>query len=144
MNYYEILEISPNASQEVISHAYRALAKKHHPDKYTDNIDKENAENVMKKINEAYETLNDKEKRKEYDSFLKLNADGYDDIKSINKQKFASYLTKISRFFNRPVKIASLWLLLCIILFRGQLSPTGYIIFIGIYFISIFIYKPKS
>ena len=34
-NYYDILEVSPKASKEVIEKAYRVLAKKYHPDRYT-------------------------------------------------------------------------------------------------------------
>lgn len=65
MNYYEILEVSVNASKEVIKNAYRALIKKYHPDSYTGN--KEFAQEKMKKINEAYETLIDDKKRLLYD-----------------------------------------------------------------------------
>ena len=65
MNYYEILEVSTNASKEVIKNAYRALIKKYHPDSYTGN--KLYAENKLKKINEAYEVLSDDNKRLLYD-----------------------------------------------------------------------------
>ncbi|MGN1012365.1 MAG: J domain-containing protein [Clostridia bacterium] len=65
MNYYEILEVSVNASKEVIKNAYRALIKKYHPDSYKGN--KEFAQEKMKKINEAYETLIDDNKRLLYD-----------------------------------------------------------------------------
>ena len=65
MNYYEILEVSTNASKEVIKNAYRALIKKYHPDSYMGN--KLYAENKLKKINEAYEVLSDDNKRLLYD-----------------------------------------------------------------------------
>lgn len=65
MNYYEILEVSTNASKEVIKNAYRALIKKYHPDSYTGN--KIYAENKLKEINEAYEVLSDDNKRLLYD-----------------------------------------------------------------------------
>lgn len=65
MNYYEILEVSTNASKEVIKNAYRALIKKYHPDSYIGN--KVYAENKLKKINEAYEVLSDDNKRLLYD-----------------------------------------------------------------------------
>ncbi len=65
MNYYEILEVSVNASKEVIKNAYRALTKKYHPDSYAG--DKEYAQNKMREINNAYETLIDDNKRLLYD-----------------------------------------------------------------------------
>lgn len=66
---YEILEVSENASKEIIEKAYKVLAKKYHPDLQVEG-DKQEAEKKMKQINEAYEVLSDEEKRKEYD--LKL------------------------------------------------------------------------
>lgn len=68
MTYYDILEISERASQEVIRMAYKALCKKYHPDVYQG--DKKFAEEQMKKINEAYETLSDESKKRQYDSTL--------------------------------------------------------------------------
>lgn len=69
MNYYEILEISENASQEVIRMAYKALCKKYHPDVYQG--DKSFAEEKMKKINEAYTILSDENKKRQYDCSFK-------------------------------------------------------------------------
>ena len=66
---YEVLEVSENASKEIIEKAYKVLAKKYHPDLQI-NEDKQEAEKKMKQINEAYEVLSDDSKRKEYD--LKL------------------------------------------------------------------------
>ena len=66
-NYYEILEVSENASFEVIEKAYRTLAKKYHPDANPDN--KKEAEEKFKEVSEAYETLSNPQKRKMYDQF---------------------------------------------------------------------------
>ncbi len=66
---YEVLEVSENASKEIIEKAYKVLAKKYHPDLQI-NGDKQEAEKKMKQLNEAYEVLSDETKRKEYD--LKL------------------------------------------------------------------------
>lgn len=65
MNYYDVLEISQNASPEVIQNAYKTLAKKYHPDVYQG--DAEEAEEQMKLLNEAYAILSDPQKRMEYD-----------------------------------------------------------------------------
>lgn len=61
MDYYNILGINKNATQEEIKKAYRKLAMKHHPDRGGDNT-------LFQKINEAYNTLGDPQKRAQYDS----------------------------------------------------------------------------
>ena len=68
-NYYDILEISKLASPEVVEKAYKTLVKKHHPDLQSDNS-KQNAENKMKDLNEAYEVISNPEKRAQYDKKL--------------------------------------------------------------------------
>lgn len=64
-NYYEILEVDKNASQEVIEKAYKALAKKYHPD-LQQGIQKQQYAEKMKIINEAYDVLSDNYKRDQY------------------------------------------------------------------------------
>lgn len=66
---YEILEVSENASGEIIEKAYKTLAKKYHPD-LQEEANKKQAEAMMKKINEAYEILGNEEKRSRYDAEL--------------------------------------------------------------------------
>lgn len=68
-NYYEILEVDKNASQEVIEKAYKALAKKYHPDLQQGAQKQEYAEK-MKIINEAYDVLSDSFKREQYNQKL--------------------------------------------------------------------------
>jgi len=63
-DYYAILGVHPSAEEAVISAAYRALAKLYHPDLYKG----DDAAERMAKINEAYATLSDEDKRKEYDA----------------------------------------------------------------------------
>ena len=67
MNYYEILGINRKASLKEIKKAYRKLALKWHPDKNQTN--KEVATKKFNEITEAYDTLQDDTKRKNYDMF---------------------------------------------------------------------------
>ena len=66
-NYYEILEVSPNASQVEIKKQYRFLVQAWHPDKFGSPESKAKAEERLKQINEAYDVLRDSTKREEYD-----------------------------------------------------------------------------
>lgn len=63
-NYYGILEVPENASMEEIKKSYRRLSMLYHPDKNKQNPD---CVGKFQKINEAYETIGDVDKRKEYD-----------------------------------------------------------------------------
>jgi curved DNA-binding protein len=63
-DYYKILGVGRDASEKEIKAAFRKLARKHHPDV---NPGKKEAEARFKEVNEAYEVLGDKEKRKRYD-----------------------------------------------------------------------------
>ena len=63
-DYYQLLGVKKNATEDEIKKAYRTLAKKYHPDKNKGNKE---AENKFKEISEAYAVLSDKEKRAQYD-----------------------------------------------------------------------------
>ena len=65
-DYYNVLGVKKDASDENIKKAYRKLAMKYHPDHTKGD---KTAEEKFKKISEAYAVLSDKEKRKEYDTF---------------------------------------------------------------------------
>ncbi|HHV45683.1 MAG TPA: molecular chaperone DnaJ [Tissierellia bacterium] len=72
-DYYEILNVSRDASQDEIKASFRKLAKKYHPDL---NPNDKEAEKKFKEINEAYEVLGDPEKRKRYDMFGESGVNG--------------------------------------------------------------------
>lgn len=56
-NPYEVLGVSPSASEEEIKSAYKALVKKYHPDQYQDSPLSDVAEEKMAEINDAYDTI---------------------------------------------------------------------------------------
>ena len=66
IDYYKILGVDKNASQEDIKKAYRKLARKHHPDL---NPNDKEAQKLFQQINEANEVLSDPEMRRKYDQY---------------------------------------------------------------------------
>ena len=65
-DYYEVLGVSRQATDDEIKKAYRRLARQHHPDA---NQDDPEASEQFKAVQRAYETLRDPERRRRYDMF---------------------------------------------------------------------------
>ena len=77
-DYYEVLGVDKNASEDDIKSAYRKLALKWHPDRWVSGTDaeKKTAEEKFKEASEAYSVLSDKDKRAKYDQFGHAGVDG--------------------------------------------------------------------
>lgn len=87
-NYYEILEVNPKASEDIIKKVYKIKIKQNHPDLFQGE-EKKKAEEITKKITEAYDILSNKAKRQNYDLELKNNEKEEND-------KYIQYETIIS------------------------------------------------
>ena len=125
-DYYEILGINKNASEDEIKKAYRKLAMKYHPDKNPNNKE---AEEKFKKINEAYEILSDKEKRKKYDLYGK----DFNNVSNISPEDiFKTFFNLNGDFFNfnnLNARLTSLSISFSFSPMYGKLAATGTNIF---------------
>ena len=65
-NYYDLLEVTPKASTEIIEKAYKVLIKKYHPDLYNGE-ERIYAEKKTRELNEAYHILSNEFLREQYD-----------------------------------------------------------------------------
>lgn len=84
-DYYELLGVSQDASEQEIREAYRKLAFQYHPDRNKDSPD---ATEKMKAINEAYATLSDRAKRNDYDLLRqRYGASAYDRYRQTHTQE---------------------------------------------------------
>ena len=86
-NYYEILGVQMTATVEEIKKRYRELVKEFHPDK---NSSKE-AEERIKQINAAYETLSDIQKRQQFDYAWQQRVNEGANVYSFNRNGFANW-----------------------------------------------------
>ena len=99
LSYYEILEVSKSADKTTIKKAYRAMAKKYHPDKNPGDTE---AEHKFKLCNEAYQCLSDEQQKGVYDRYGKeglqgmggggrRSSGGFDDLGSMFEEMFNGF-----------------------------------------------------
>ncbi len=110
LSYYEILEVTQSADKTEIKKAYRAMAKKYHPDKNTGDA---KAEHKFKLCNEAYQCLSDDKQRSIYDRYGKeglsgmgrgsrSSSAGFDDLGSMFEEMFNGFGGGSSRRRQNP------------------------------------------
>lgn len=90
-DYYEILEVNPKASDEIIKKVYKIKVKQNHPDLFQGE-EKKKAEEITKELTEAYDILSNDDKRNKYDLELKTqeedtNYNKYENIISSLKEE---------------------------------------------------------
>ncbi|MCR5219068.1 DnaJ domain-containing protein [Treponema sp.] len=94
---YSVLGVTEKASSEEIKKAYRTLAFKYHPDRNAGNAQ---AEEMFKKVNEAYSVLSDDQKRREYDLSRSNPFAGYQNASGWQQQANTQYTDPFDAFFN--------------------------------------------
>ncbi len=99
-DYYEILQVHPKASLEVIKKAYITLAKKYHPD--TTELDTAKAQQMMKDLNEAYAVLSDVSRRADYDQKLKNQTENQKSTRKEEEEQYQreQYQKAQSQYYN--------------------------------------------
>jgi curved DNA-binding protein CbpA len=120
LNYYEILEVSPNASREVLKAAYKSLMQRYHPDKNPGNAEAA-AHSVL--VVQAYETLSDSSKRAAYDIELKRPLEYLNNIRARNRNVQNS--ASLDKRKNKSNWLLWLSIILIAWVFWLVLSPSG-------------------
>ena len=90
MNPYQILGISPSASDDEVKKAYRTLSKKYHPDANIGNPHQAEYTEKFKEVQEAYEVLSDEEKRSQYEEYMS-------ELKKTRKNAIVTKLNDLAR-----------------------------------------------
>ena len=125
INYFEVLNVAEDAEIEVIKAAYKALAKKYHPDN-TD-LPPDEAAKKMALINEAFEVLSDEVKRKRHIQELhsRQNESGYESSENNSDENKDEIVKEKDDIKKKPFyKKIWFWLILIIIWFVGKNETT--------------------
>ncbi len=111
-NYYSILGLSSNATPSEIKRAYLRLAQQHHPDRFTDEKEKQRAHERFSKITAAYRTLSDEKLKAEYDKSLEKGYKPKDEVKETQaKNAFTRALKFLKQ--NDPWRAVNLLRIAC-------------------------------
>lgn len=102
--YYAILGVSQSANFQEIKKSYRKLAKKYHPDRNKSPL----AEETIKKVNEAFEILSDRRKRKQYDLEASNIYDADDSTYEEKEENLSGQMQRNSYNFTKPESISNL------------------------------------
>lgn len=102
--YYAILGVSQSANFQEIKKSYRKLAKKYHPDKNKSPL----AEETIKKINEAFEILSDRRKRKQYDLEASNIYDANDSTYEEKEENLSDQMQRNSYNFSKTESTSNL------------------------------------
>ena len=104
LGYYAILGVSQSANFQEIKKSYRKLAKKYHPDKNKSPL----AEETIKKINEAFEILSDRRKRKQYDLEASNIYDANDSTYEEKEENLSDQMQRNSYNFSKTESTSNL------------------------------------
>lgn len=97
---YEVLGVSRNATPDEIKKAYRALAKKYHPDNYTDPAQRSRAEEKMKEINSAYDRIQKGDTGTSFKGFRNPNTGGQGVYAQIRQYINAGMINEANELLN--------------------------------------------
>lgn len=119
MNYYEILEVSQNASQEVIKAAYKSLMQRYHPDKNPGNVEIAHHASL---VVQAYEILSDLDKRSTYDiNFKQQTPGGLFNVQGNSRGSQSNNDSKVRLADKDSKSYWFLWLIIILIVSSGWL-----------------------
>ncbi len=122
---YEVLGVDRSASKDEIKKAYRSLARKYHPDNYTDSPLKDSAEEKMKEINEAYDLISSGKAEKVYNSGYSGNS-AYREVEILIRQNRLQQAEQVLENMNESQRDAHWYYLKGMINYRRGWTQQAY------------------